>query len=254
MSTYPPPSTLRTHVNPNGHLESLADGYDHNLPQYPFPYQNPSFLYRQGQTNGTPLVPQTHSNTHSYRSNAEGVMTPASGNEVSGAPYPHYGRQIQYNAFPTPEYPLMPFAHGMPPHGVQAFSQPYTESNPPLNSNSFFSNPCPAAEVHSANIRDPDTVPPPVSSELEDGELDDDEVGKATDRSRANTMTPLRISQHKRLENVDTTDSESSHRATNTSSKPLPGLNQGRFLPPRTLLTCADSYSKLFRSRFACYT
>ena len=230
MSNYRHPSTFGTHFNPNGHVESFAGSHDHSLPQYSYPYQNPSFLYSQGQTNGTPIALQTHSNNHSFRSNAQDVLTPSSGNEVNGAPHAPYGGQVQYNAFPTPEYPPMPFAHAVPSYGVQLFNQPTTGSNPPSNPSHLFSNPHPAVETRSADIEDPDTVPPALS-ELEDGELDDEEIGKATGQSRASTMTPLGVSQHKRHENLNSADSESSHHAANASNKPLPGLNQGRFLP-----------------------
>ena len=155
-------------------------------------------------------------------------MTPSSGIEVNGAPDAPYGGQVQYNAFPTPEYPPMPFAHAIPSYGVQIFNQTPTGSNPPSNPSHLFSNLHPDTEIQNADIGDPDTVPPALS-ELEDGELDDEE--KAIGRSRASTKTPSRVSEHKRRENPNSADSESSHHAANASDKPLPGLNQGRFLP-----------------------
>ena len=231
MTNYHPSSTIGPHFNPNGHVEPFAGSHDHSLPQYSYPYQNPSVLYSQGQTNGTPIAPQTRSNTHSFRSNAQGVLTPSSvGNEVNGAPHAPYGGQIQYNAFPPPQYPPMPFAHGVSSYGVQLFNQPTTGSNFPSNPSHLFPNPHPAAEIQSAESEDPDTVPPALS-ELEDGELDDEEVAKAAGQSRASTMTPSRGSQHKRHENLNSADGEPSHHAANARNKPLPGLNQGRFLP-----------------------
>ena len=230
MSNYYPPSIFGTQLNPNGHVDSFAGSHDHSRPQYSYPYQNPSFLYSQGQINGTPIAPQTHSNNHSFRSNAQGVVTPSSGNEVNAAPHEHYVRQVQYNAFPTPEYPPAPFAHAVPSYEVQPFNKSTTDSNPPSNPSHLFSNPHPAAGIQSADVEDPDTVPPALS-ELEDGELDDEENGKATGRSRASTMTPLKVSQHKRHENSNSADSESGHHAANAPDQPLPGLNQGRFLP-----------------------
>ena len=229
MSNYHPPSTFGTHFNPNSPVESFASSHDHSLPQHNYPYQNPSFLYSQGQTNGTPIASQTHSNTRSFRSNTQGDVTPSSGNEVNGAPYAPYGGQVQYNVFPTPEDPPMPFAHGVPSYGVRLFNQSTSGSNPPSNPSHFFSDPHPAAAIQGADIEAPDTVPPALS-ELEDGELDDEEVGKATSQSRASTMTPLRVPQHKRHENLNSADRDSSHHAANAQNKPLPGLNQGRFL------------------------
>ena len=230
MSNHHNSSTFGTHLNPNGHVESFSGSHDRGRLQYSYSFQNPSFLYSQGQTNGKPIAPQTHSNNNSFRSNAQGVVTLSSGNEVNGALHASYGGQVRYNGFPTPEYPPMPFAHAVPSYRVQLFDQPTTGSNPPSNPSHLFSNPDPAAEMQSADIEDPDTVPPALS-ELEDGELDDEEVGKATGQSRASSMTPLRVSQHKRHENLNSADSEFGHYAANAPNKPLPGLNQGMFLP-----------------------
>ena len=229
MSNYHPPSISGTQFNPNGHVDSFAGSPDHSRSQYSYPYQNPSFLYGRGQNNGTPIAPQTHSNNHSFRSNAQDIMTPSSGNEVNAAPHAHCVGQVQYNAFPTSEYPPTPFAHAVPSYGVQPLNQPTTGSNPPSNPSHLFSSPHPAAEIQSADIEDPDTGPPALS-ELEDGELDDEEIGKATGQSRASTMTPLRVSQPKRHNNLNSADSECSHYAANAPDKPLPGLDQGRFL------------------------
>ena len=215
-------------------MESPAGSCDYDLPEYQYPYQNPSFLYGQGQMNGTPIAPHTNSNHHSFRANAQGLMDPRSGNEVNGAPYAFYGRQIEYRAFQTPADPPIPFAHGVPSHAARHLGQPSTNSTLPSNSSTLFPDPQPAAQIQSTNITNPETVPP-ASSELEDGELDDEEAGQVTGHSRASTTTPSAFSQHKRHKNLRFTDSEPNRYAANATNQPLPGLNQGKLLPPNTI-------------------
>ena len=219
MSNCPPPPTFGTPFKPNGHMEPLVGSYEHSLPQYPYPYQNASSLYGQGQTNSMPIVPRTNANTHSFHSNAQGVKIPSSGNDVNGAPYAPYGAQIQYSAFQSPAFPPTPFAHG----------QPSTNSNLPSHSSTAFSDLNVAAEVQSTNVGLSGTVPP-VLSELEDGELDDGEVEKPASHSAVSTTTSSGLSQHKWHENEDFADRESGHRVTNAPNapkQPLPGLIQG---------------------------
>ena len=158
-------------------------------------------------------------------------MIPSSGNAVIGTPYTPYSGQIQLNAFQTPEYPPMPLAHSVPSYRVQSRSQPTTDSNLLPTPRTLFSDLHPTAKVQCTNIGVPETVPP-VLSELEDGELDDEEVGKENGRSRTSTMTPSGVLQPKQHENVDSADhqdSESSRRAANAPIEPLPGLSQGIF-------------------------
>lgn len=228
MSNYPPPPTFGTPFNHNGHMEPPAGSYDHGLRQYTYPYQNASSL--QGQTNGMHTVPHTNANTNSFRSNAQGVTTPSSGNEVSGAPYALYGGQTQYGDFQSPAFPLTPFAHGAPFYEARTFSQPSINLNPPSSSSTVFPNLAVAADVPSTDIGSSYTVPRALS-DLEDGELDDEEVEKPTGHSRASTTTSSGLSQHQRHENEDSTDRISGQRVTNAPSEPLPGLIQGIPLP-----------------------
>ena len=225
MSNYPPP-TFGIPFNPNGHMEPLVGSYDHGLPQYPYSYQNPSSLYGQGHANGMPTVPRTNVNTQSFRSNAQGVTTSSSGNEVNGAPYPRYGGHIQYSSFQSPAFSQTPSAHVQPSYEAQPFSRASTNSNLPPDPSTVFSNLHVAAEVQSRNIGDSDAVPPALS-ELEDGELDDEEVEEPTGHSRLGTTTSSGLSQHKWHENEDPTNKESGHRRTNAPNQPLPGIFQG---------------------------
>lgn len=233
MSNYPRPPTFGTPFNPNVHMEPPVGSYDNGLPQYPYPYQNASSLYGQGQMNGMPIVPHTNANTHSFHSNAQGVTTPSSGNEIYGAPYPSHGGQIQYSAFQSPAFPPTPSAHGVPSYEAQNFTQPSTSSNLPSNPGTVFSNLQAAAEVQSTNIRDSDTVPPALS-ELEDGELDDGEIEKSTRHSRASTAAFSGMAQHKRHEDEDPADRESGHRVANAPNKPLPGLIRDSLAAPNS--------------------
>ena len=226
MSNYPPPPTFGTPFNPNGHMEPIVSSYDHGLPQYPYSYQNPSSLYGQGQTNGMPVVTHTNVNTQSFRSNAQGVRTSSSGNEVNEAPYPRYGGQIQYSSFQSPTFPQTPSAHVQPSYEARPFSQPSKHSHLPPDSSTVLSNLHVAAEVQSMNIGDSDAVPPALS-ELEDGELDDEEAEEPTGHSRLGTTTSSGLSQHKWHENEDPANRESGHRVTNAPKQPLPGLIQG---------------------------
>lgn len=224
MPNYPPPPTFGIPFNPTGHMEPPVGSY--GLPQHPYPYQHPS--YGQGQADGMPIVPPPHTNanTHSFRSNAQGVTTPSYGNELNGTPYALHGGQIQYSAFQSSAFPPMPFAYGAPPYEAQPFGQSLANSKIPSNSSTVFSNLPDTAEVQSTNIGGLDIVPPAMS-ELEDGELDDGENEKLAGRSRASTTTSLGISQHKRHENEDSADRDSDHRTTSAPNKPLPGLIQG---------------------------
>ena len=233
MSNHPPPPTFAP-FNPNIRMDPSVGSYDHALPQYPYPYpyqnQNASSLYGQGQRNGIPIIPQTNPNTHSFRSNAQGVTAPSSGSEVSGVPYASYGGQTQYSTLRSPAYPPMQFAHGAPSYEALPFSQHSSKSNLPSNSITVLSNLHVAAETQGTNTGGSDTFPP-VGSELEDGELDDGEVEKETDHSRASTTTSPGMSQHNLHEKEGSADRESGHGFTNNPMKPLPGLNQGIFLP-----------------------
>lgn len=217
-------------------MDPPVGSYDHGLPQYPYPYQaqNASSLYGQGQRNGLPIIPHTNANTHSFRSNAQGVTTPSSGSEVSGVPYANYGGQIQYSMLRSPAFPPTQFAHGAPSYEARPFSQPSSNSNLPSNSSTVLSNLHVAAETQGTNTGGSDTVPP-ARSELEDGELDDGEVEKETGHSRASTTTSSGTPQHNRHEKEDSADRESGHGFTNTPMKPLPGLIQGIFLPPNAV-------------------
>lgn len=230
MSNYPPPSTFGTSHNPNSHMEPSVGSYDHGLLQHPYPYQNASSLYGQGQTNGVPVVPHPNANTHSFRSNAQGVTTPSSTNGGNEVPYAMYGGQIQYSAFHSPAFPPTQSAHGASSYEARPFSQPPTNPYFPPSSSTVLSNPHAAAKVQNPNIGDLDTVPLAMS-DLEDGELDDGEVEQRTSLSRAATTTSSKMSQHKRHENVEFAERESGHRVTNDQNKPLPGLTQGICLP-----------------------
>lgn len=211
-------------------MEPPAGSYDHDLPQYSYQYQNASSVYGQGQTNSMPVVPHTNANTHSFRSNAQGVTLPSSGNGGNEVPYPLYDGQIQYSAFHSPVFPQTQSAHGAPSYEARPFSQPPTNANLPSNNSTLFSNPHVPAEVQNTNIGDSDTVPH-VMSELEDGELDDGEVEQQTSLSRATTTASTRMSSHKRHEKDAFAGRDFSQRATNDRSKPLPGLIHGTFLP-----------------------
>lgn len=184
------------------------------------------------------MIPQTNANTHSFRSNAQGVTTPSSGNEVNGAPYTHYGGQTQYRKS-SPAFPPTPFAHGALSYEARAFSQPTTNSNLPSTFSTVLSNLAVAAEVQSTNIGGSDTAPPP-GSELEDGELDDGEVEKGMGHSRASTTTSSGMSQHNRHEKEDSADRESGHRLTRPPKKPLPGLTHGSLATPKSQLSTAS--------------
>ena len=124
----------------------------------------------------------------------------------------------------------MPSAHDAPSYGARSFSRPSTNPDLPPNSSAGFSNLQLAAEVQNTNIGDSDAVPP-ASSELEDGELDDEEAGKATGRSRESTANPSEVLQHKRHENVNSADNKSGHRVKDAPNRPLPGLIQGMIMP-----------------------
>ena len=227
MSNYPTPSTFGTLFNPNGHLEPTVGSCDHGLlPPSQYPYQNSSSLH---SPNAMPIVPHTNSNTQSFSSNAQGVATPNFDQEVNGTPYAFYGGPIQQSVFQSSAYSPTSFAHGAPSSGARPFSQYSTISNHHLKSSTVFPNIRHATEAQSTKSEHSDTVPPALS-ELEDGELDDGEVEKATGSSRASTMTPSGVSRHKRHENSDFARSESSHRVTHTPNKPIPGLIQGKSL------------------------
>ena len=235
MSSYPPPPIVGTTFNPNGPMESSFGSYDRGLPQYPNPYPNASSLHGQGQANGTrPTIPHSNANTHSFRSNAQGARTPSSGNEASGSPYVLCDGQIQHSAFQSH------FAHGAPPHEARPISQP--PPNPtPSSSGNVHSNLDITAEVLSTNAEGSDTVPPALS-ELEDGELDDGEIGKTTGRSRTNTTTSSGISQNKHHENESIAHRNSDPYVPSAPSEPLPGLIQG-ISPP---LNAADMFEFRF--------
>ena len=229
MSSYPP--TFGTPFNPNGHMEPPVGSRDRALPQYPYSYQNPPFLYGQGQPNGMPIVPHPNSNTHSFRSNAQDVTTPRSGNEFNGAPYTHHGGQIQYSAFQTQAYPTS-VAHDAPSYGARPSTKPSPDSNPPSYSSTLFSNQhaaAAAAEFQSTNVEDSDAVPPALS-DLEDGELDDGEAGKGSGQSRTSTTTPSGVSQQKQHDDIESGHSGPTHRVLNAADIPLPGLSQGKFM------------------------
>ena len=228
MSNYPTPA-FGTSFNPNGHLEPHVGSRDHGLPQTPYPYQNSSFLHSQGQSNAMPIVPHTNSNPQSFTSNAQGMTTRNFDREVDETPYALFDGSIQLSAFQTSTHPSTILTHAAPSSGARPFSQPPTISNHHSKSSTGFPHMRHVTEAQSTRIEHSDTVPPALS-ELEDGELDDGEAEKATASSRASTTTPSRVSQHKRHENVGSAHSESGHRVTDTPTKPLPGLNQGKSL------------------------
>lgn len=226
----PPPPTYGTHFSSNGHMGSPTGSRHYDLPEYPYSYQNHSFLYGQGQTNGTPIVPRTNSNTHSFNSDAQGSATVSSGSEVNRAPYALYGRQVEYSGFQNAAYPPMPLAHGVSPYATRHLAQPSTNPIRPSNISTPFPNLHLAAEGQSTSLETSDTVPP-ASSELEDGELDDREAGQVIDQSIASTTTPSAFSQHKPHDNIHTADCDSSRGGANATSQPLPGLIHGKLLP-----------------------
>ena len=230
MSNYPPTPTFGTSYNPESHMEPPVGSYDLGLPQYPYSYQNASSLYGPGQTNGMPLVPHTNANTHSFRSNTQGITSPSSGNGGNGVPYALYGGQFQYSAFHSPAFPPTQSAHGAPSYEARPFSQPPTIPNPSSNPSTLISNPHAATEVQDTKIGDSDTVPP-VMSELEDGELDDGEVEQRTSLSTATTTNSTKVSQYKTQEKEEFAGREFGHRLTSDRNKPLPGLIQGISLP-----------------------
>ena len=228
MSNYPTPA-FGTSFNPNGHLEPHVGSRDHGLPQTPYPYQSSSFLHSQGQSNAMPIAPHTNSNTQSFSSIAQGMTTRNFDKEVNETPYALYDGPIQLSTFQPSTHPPTFVTHAAPSSGARPLSQPPTTSDHHSKSSTVFPHMHHATEIQRTRIEHSDTVPSALS-ELEDGELDDGEAEKAAASSRASTTTPSRVSQHKRHENIDSAHSESSHRVTDISNKPLPGLTQGKSL------------------------
>ena len=230
MSNYHPPAS-GIPFNHNGDMGTPAGSGDHGLSQRSYTDQDSLFLYGQGQANGMSTFPHPKSNTHSFHSNAQGMTTPSSENEWNGSPYPLYGGQFQHSAFQDLAYPQTLSAQSVTSYGAaRPFSQSFTVSDHPPNTSINVPNVPSTPAIQSAKNGDSDTIPP-VLSELEDGELDDEEVGKSTGQSRASTTTSSGVSQHKKHENIDSADCELNYRITNAPSKSLPGLIRGDFLP-----------------------
>lgn len=231
MSNYPPPPTFGIPFNPNGDMEMAAGSDDQGLSQYSYTDQGSSFRYGQSQTNGMSTLPHTKSNTHSFHSNAQGMTTSSSENEWNGSPFALYGGQFQHSAFQNSAYPPTLSAPSATSYGAaRPFGQSLTVSDYPPNTRTNIPNVHFTPAIQNAKDRDSDKIPPALS-ELEDGELDDEEVGEAIDLSRASATTPSGASQHKRHENVD---SEFNYRVTNAANKPLPGLAQGSYATPNS--------------------
>lgn len=234
MSNYPYPPIFGNSFDPSGPLESAVGNYDHGLPQYPYPYQNASSIYNQRQTNGMPAASHTNPNTASFRSNTQGMTTSSASNQVNEAPYALYGGQIQYRALQSPALPSMSFAHGVSSYEDQPSSQPSTTSNLPSNHSASHSNLQVAEDVQCMNVVASSTVPPALS-ELEDGELDDEDFEKPMSHSRASTTTSSGVLQQKRHGNEGSADREADHRFTKAPNRPLPGLTQGTPPPPNVV-------------------
>ncbi len=184
MSNYPPPQYGMSY-NPSGHMASLPGTYSTESSQYIYHNQTqPAYLHGPGPPNG--VSPTPYANVQSFNVNGQGITPP--GNGVNQG-FPGYNTQPFHNVLPPPPFPpvRIPFGNS---HSHQASSQNLTKATVPLAQGYLPSESSEAPLQEKSGIaltEHPEGAILPTS-DLEDGELDDEESDRSSNLTESNAM------------------------------------------------------------------
>lgn len=185
MSNYPPPQ-YGLPYNPNEYMAPSAGAYNGGVSQYPYQSQtNAAYLHGQVQSSGvSPAPPAPHTNAYLFNANAQRVISPS--NRVNGN-FSGYGNQQYSHALPPPPYPPVPISFG-----TSHFPQPPAPTNsavPSIHAHLASEPPHPRSPIKHQSTQAVDSRDVvSAESDLEDGEVDDEESDKPSNTSVSNEM------------------------------------------------------------------
>lgn len=184
MSDYHPPK-YGTSYHPSGHIASLAGTYSTESSRYTYQNQTQAaYLHGPGRPNGVSRTP--HANAYSFNFNGQGVTPPGNGVNYG---FPGYGTQPYPDVLPPPPSPVR-ISFGTS-HFPQSSNQASTTSTVPSTHADLPSqppNPQLLVKTHVALTEDPKEDAILAASDLEDGEVDDEESDTSSKFSEANAM------------------------------------------------------------------
>jgi len=242
MSNYPS-LQYGTSYNPSGYMPPSAGTYNAGSSQYPYQSQTQApYLHGQVPSNG--VLPAPHTNAYSFNVNGQGVTPPSNG---VIQPFSGYGTQPYTHALPQPLVPPIPI-----PSGTSQFPQTPNQASTTST----------VLSTHAYQPSEPSRSRPPVksqntdaenpkdvnlaASDLEDGEVDDEESDKPSTLSEANEMGVefFRASVQGQSEANGYTGGNSSNGNTNLMHGVSSGQIQGDYFHSYPHLANLVSYNR----------
>lgn len=228
--------TYRAHFRPNGHYTLNEGSFIGNSLQHPY-CEQPIYgvkMYDQNQPPSLPSVPFV--NAYSLTTNTHGVPASTARSDFNGLPYMGYSDQANHNGLRQLAVPPLPAPSSTASYAAQSFHQtptsleltPFISATIPKPSDTHGDSRGPECDVENANHT------APASSDLEDGELNDEALQAPIDQSTAISRTDSRIMYHQQPQNADSVVGKS-RKSNATLHKPLPGLAQGIQAQPLNL-------------------
>ena len=187
MSNYPSVPEYGTPYIPNGYAAQTGKAYSAEMSQFPYQVRRESpytHAHVKGPSNG--MTPAPHANAHSFDANAQSVVT--SSNRVNNT-LPKATTNIYPHELDFPPYTLVPLSYD------NSFF-PHSSFQNPTNSTVPSSLTHPPSKLPDLRSPSKDHTPEPKNprstispaSDLEDGEVDDEEIGELSNSSEENEM------------------------------------------------------------------
>ena len=229
MSNFPPVLHFGTPYVSEGNNNSNAGTYNASVSQHPYQARTQSSSYAQAhapsQTNGVP--PSSRANANSFHANTQGI---AQGNGINGALVeptnrPSHGFNSQQHLPVSISYDTLNFSHS----SNQALASP---ANPSNHTVSPSINPGVQQITNFPNPQSPNKTSAAQSvSDLEDGEVGDEETDEPLNISASNKMglNFSRASQHNGTEGSRTTTERFSNRRASPVYELSSTLNHGNW-------------------------
>ena len=220
MSDYPPVPQFGTAYPPILYDAPAAETYNSGMSQHPYqPRMQSSYTDAHPQTLSHAMTPTPHANAYSFRANGQG--TGQAVNEINGASSGYYDREYPATASTHPP------THAQNPFPGSYFSQSSNllPANPTISQTHIQPPLEPSNHLPYLNKQNPQQEGARSSthseSELEDGEVDDQENSKLSNASGVNEMGDIfsRPSHQGGNEGVNPT-SKTSNSKHHTSEPP----------------------------------
>ena len=228
MSAYPSAPHYGARHPSNGFYPSQGVRNNNGVSQYPFQASaQPSYTYDHDQSTPNGITPGSCTNEHSFNTNAQGIRP--QGSEVNDT-YPEPSNQHNPCLYPSESHQPVPYSYDnslLTQSSIQASANPTTISG--YQPSDLASENLQASvrnlEPHLRNSED--IIP--AASELEDGEVDDQELDTFSKSPERNEMGQIFSRPQQPLENeisnvaVGKPTNGTAHALVEASSPSLPG-------------------------------